>query len=171
MSDATPLFVAQDSVPETEVDTDGFVGEFPDSTPDAPYGYFPDGRPRKRRPKGSGGGSGSPRSTAGRMPAEKQAETAAALLARLNDLIGIGLSAAGMPKAAAELSSNNRQFELMARQSLEADPALCKKILSTGASTGKAGLGMAYLMLGASTYRTMREEYAENHPKELENEE
>jgi hypothetical protein len=56
----------------------------------------------------------------------------------------------------------------MAREALATDPALCKKILSAGATSGKAGLVMAYVMLGATVVPTMRSEYRENHPKELE---
>jgi hypothetical protein len=56
----------------------------------------------------------------------------------------------------------------MARQSLEADPELCRKILSAGATSGKAGLAMAYLILGANTFPAMRKEYRENHPKDIE---
>lgn len=174
MTDATafPVFTSSDDLssdeaPDTvDASTGDFNPEFPGSTPDAPYGFFPDGRARKRRPKGHGG----TRSTVGRMPAnDRQAETAAALLARLNVFVGIALTTAGMPKAAAELASNNVTFESMAREALLSDPALCKKILSAGATSGKAGLVMAYVMLGATTFPAMKEEYRENHPKEILN--
>lgn len=156
-TDVTPN-VADDGAP--------YDPRYPDSTPDAPYGYKPDGTPYKRHHSGHSSRGGSAR---GSMPATaKQAETAAALLARLNSLFGFALIAAGMPESAASLAVNNEQFEQMARNALETDPALCRKILSAGATSGKAGLVMAYAMLGVSTFPDMRREYRTNHPKELE---
>jgi hypothetical protein len=140
-----------------------FDPQYPDSTPEAPYGFKPDGTPYKRHH-----GRGR-QSTTGRMPASgKQAETAAALLARMNTLIGFALITAGMPESAEKLAENNEQFEEMARGALETDPALCRKILSAGATSGKAGLVMAYVVLGATTFPAMKSEYRANHPKELE---
>lgn len=180
MSDATaPVIefgrtqVPQDEPPETNDGTKSVIGHtpfderYPDSTPDAPFGYKPDGTPYKRHHGKHGGKSSG--NAGSRMPAtEKQAATAAALLGRLNALFGITLGLAGMPKAAMELAQNNETFEVMAKEALLTDPVLCRKILSAGATSGKAGLIMAYAMLGASTYPAMRDEYRENHPKELE---
>jgi hypothetical protein len=173
MSDATALVFGTakaplDESPEVEEQNDTghvpFDPAYPDSTRDAPYGYKPDGTPYKRHH-----GKGKRSSGAGNMPAsDKQAATAAALLARLNGLFGIALTVSGMPKAAVTLAANNGDFEVMAKEALLADPVLCRKILSAGATSGKAGLLMAYIMLGASTYPAMRDEYRENHPKELE---
>lgn len=171
MSDAT-VFTVTDIPPDSLDSTTGdFDPEFPGSTPDAPYGFFTEGpnagQPRKRRPKGSGKGT----STVGKMPAtDRQAETAASLLARLNSLVGVCLTFAGMPMSAMELEKNNDQFRAMAKEALLADPQLCKKILSTGATGGKTGLAMAYLMLGVQTFPSMKAEYRENHPKEIDNE-
>jgi tetrahydromethanopterin S-methyltransferase subunit F len=103
------------------------------------------------------------------MPAGKQAEHAAALLASLNGLIGMAFMAAGMPESAATLAANNDKFQSMAQQALSTDPKLCAKILSTGATGGKAGLVMAYVMLGVSVGPSMKAEYRQNHPKEVEN--
>lgn len=156
--DAPPLDGPEEAGP--------FAHLYPDSTPDAPYGRKPDGTPYKRHHGGRGASAGP---SLGRMPASaKQAETAASLLARLNSLFGITLALAGMPNSAAELAKNNEQFEVMAREALSADPELCRKILSAGATSGKAGLVMAYVMLGVSTVPAMRNEYRENHPKELD---
>jgi hypothetical protein len=159
--------IPPDITPSTDppLGNEPFDSRYPDSTPEAPYGYKADGTPYTRHHggKGSRGGSGS------RMPAtEKQAATAAALLARFNMLFGIALNVAGMPESAASLAMNNDQFETMARQALETDPALCRKILSVGATSGKAGLIVAYGMLGVSTFPDMRREYRENHPKAIE---
>lgn len=153
----------------TDTATGPFTDLYPDSTPEAPYGYKSDGTPFKRH-HGAGRRSSGPASSGGRLPAGKQAETAAALLARLNSLMGLGFIAAGMPLAAVKLSENNGQFEAMAREALATDPALCKKILSAGATSGKAGLVMAYVMLGVSVVPAARAEYRENHPKEIADE-
>jgi hypothetical protein len=158
--------IPRDVTPSTDPDDSGpFDPRYPDSTPEAPYGYKPDGTPYTRHHGPRGGNRGS-RSN---MPAtEKQAATAAALLARLNTLFGIAFTAAGMPKSAETLAANNAMFEVMAKEALETDPALCRKILSAGATSGKAGLIMAYVMLGASTFPDMKTEYRANHPKEIE---
>lgn len=120
---------------------------YPGSTADAPYGYKPDGEPYKRRPKGTAGGSSptSPR----RMPAtESQARVAAELLARLNSLVAMSLYASGLPLTSEALNTANDGFREMAYQALLTDPALCRLILGAGATSGKAGLIMAYTMLG-----------------------
>jgi hypothetical protein len=171
---ATPIEFGMGSVPDdppafgTDDAAGGGTGPYsdlyPDSTPEAPYGYKPDGTPYKRH-HGAGRKNGAV--TGSNMPGAKQAATAAALLARMNVLFGIAFTAAGMPESARALADNNSDFESMARDALEADPALCKKILSVGATSGKAGLVMAYVMLGVNTYPAMRAEYRENHPKEI----
>lgn len=145
-----------------------YDARYPDSTKDAPFGYKPDGTPYLRHHGARGGG----KSSGPRMPAtDKQAEMAASLLARLNDLVGLSLTMAGMPMSALTLASNNDRFREAARDALQADPDLCRKILSTGAVGGKAGLVMAYVILIGSTFPDMRKEYREAHPKELETEE
>lgn len=161
--------IPRDVGPSTDPDNtlEPYDPRYPDSTPEAPYGYKPNGEPYKRHHSGHGKTASSGRSS--NMPAtEKQAATAAALLARLNTIFGFALTSAGMPRSAAALAENNDQFETMAKEALETDPALCRKILSAGATSGKAGLIMAYGMLGMGTFSTMKEEYRENHPKELE---
>lgn len=125
--------------------------EFPGSTPEAPYGFKEDGTPYKRRPKGG------KRSTAGkRMPAsDATARAAAGLLARLNTLVAVGLSTAlRLPETGAAILEANERFEVMAFEALQTDPALCKKILGAGATSGKAGLVMAYSMLGVAVIPT-----------------
>ena len=144
----------RDDTPDisSETVTGDYDPEFPGSTPEAPYGYLANGEPRKRRPKGSGkGGNKNPVATGSRTPAsEKQAATAAALLARMNAMLGLGLMAMGLPMTAASLAEANDQFESMAKEALMTDPALCRKILSAGATSGKTALVFAYGMLGAS---------------------
>lgn len=175
MSDATETLTFKTGpVPDEGPLTDEVVAgtvpydpQYPDSTPEAPFGYKKDGTPYTRHHGKRSGGNTSP--GRGSMPAsDRQAATAAALLARLNALFGITLTVAGMPRAAVALAENNETFEVMAKEALLTDPALCRKILSAGATSGKAGLVMAYVMLGASTYPAMRDEYRENHPKEIE---
>jgi hypothetical protein len=162
--------IPRDETPDVEPDgyadsTPGpFIDLYPDSTLEAPYGRKPNGEPYKRHHSGRAPKDGSVNA---RMPG-KQAETAAALLARLNLLFGMSLGLAGMPRAQNELVKNNDTFEVMARDALAADPALCRKILSAGATSGKAGLVMAYTMLGVSIAPTIRDEYRENHPREIE---
>lgn len=169
MTDAPPMDEPPELTEPTTVNPNRGWGEFgdiyPDATPDAPYGYKSDGTPFKRHH----GRGRKQRGEGGRMPATaKQAETAAALLARLNGLFGLALTVAGMPMSAMKLAENNEQFEDMARQALETDPELCRKILSAGATSGKAGLVVAYAMLGVSTFPAMRQEYREAHPKQVE---
>ena len=149
-SDETP--------PVVEEDQGWYDPEYPHSTPEHPYGYFPksDGtpdfdRPRKRRPHGTRKSSGS----GSAMPASpKQATAAAAILARMNGILGMGLMALGMPMTATQLATANAEFESMAAGALSTDPALCRKILSAGASSGKAQLAVAYAMLGAAVAPT-----------------
>lgn len=81
---------------------------------------------------------------------ESQARAAAGLLAKINSMLGIGLMSFGMPMTAETLIKANEDFENMAYEALLNDPALCRKILSAGATSGKAGLVMAYGMLGVS---------------------
>lgn len=125
--------------------------EFPGSTPDAPYGFKPDGTPYKRRPNGAGSGSGK-KAGGGKKTgsSDRSAQTAASLLARMNGLVGISLTVFGMPATAMSLAEANDQFETMAYEALRSDPELCRKILAAGATSGKAGLVMAYGMLGVS---------------------
>ena len=150
-----------DEAPETDnpVSTTGdYDPQYPGSTPDAPYGFKPDGTPYKRRPRGTGGS----KKTVGRMPAtDSMATQAAALLASANNLLGMGLHVFGMPMTSERLQEANKQFEAMAFQALLSDPALCRKILANGAVGGKAMLAMAYLNLGASLYPVARQEFTE----------
>lgn len=144
--------VDSDEAPPTDATsvTGDYDPEFPGSTEEAPYGYFPDGRIRKRRPKGHGKpspvASGSRRSPA----SESQARTAAGLLARMNGLLAMSLGFSGLPTTAESIAESNAQFESMAYEALLTDPALCRKILSAGATSGKTGLIMAYGMLAVS---------------------
>lgn len=151
-SDETSL--PRDEAPVTD-DAPDYDPAYPGSTPDAPYGFKADGTPYKRRPSGPRTSS----SGRGNMPASNsQATQAAALLGRGNMLIAMIAGFAGMPKTAAQITESNSAFEEMARDALLTDPALCRKILSTGSTSGKAGLVLAYAMLGGSLYPTVKEE-------------
>lgn len=126
---------------------------YPHSTEDHPYGYFADkngepdfNRPRKRRPHSRSGG----RSVATSDRADKVAETAAAMLARMNTFAGMALMSFGLPASGEALRDANKVFEEMAYQALQTDPTLARKILSAGATSGRAQLTMAYVMLGGS---------------------
>lgn len=131
-----------------------FNTEYPHSTPEHPYGFFPDtdgnpdfSRPRKRRPhKRRSGGSTGLSST---LASDRQARVAAGLLARLNALLGVGLSVY-LPNTAIELARANKEFEEMAYQALLNDPDLCKRIMAAGTTSGKAQLAMAYALLGGA---------------------
>jgi hypothetical protein len=149
MSDATivpiPNQMIRDEPPLIDGMTLPFNEEFPDSTPEAPYGFFPDGRPRKRKPRASSAGATATGSR--RMPvSESDARAAANLLAMYNKLAGATLSLY-LPVTAAVLDANNDDFAEQAYQSLLTDPALCKSILSSGGVSGKLGLAMAYAIL------------------------
>lgn len=155
MTDAPVLEFRQTTAPTDEtpppddtqpVVTNGdFDPEYPGSTEEAPYGYTPTGRIRKR-PVANKSSAGSGR----RMPAsESSAKSAAGLLARMNEMIAASLTlVVGLPNTGAALIEGNKQFEAMAFEALLTDPALCRKILSAGSTSGKAGLALAYGMLG-----------------------
>jgi len=128
--------------PMNGVTDDSFDPAYPGSTPEAPYGFKDDGTAYKRRP-----GPRGPRKSSGRgnMPAsESQARSAAAMLGQLNNLIGLSLFSFGFPLTAGEIAKGNDMFVEQAYAALLTDPALCRKILSAGAQSGKAALVMAY---------------------------
>src|SRR3954469_24269375 len=138
--------IPADEIPPLDNGTGDYDPQYPGSTEDAPYGFKPDGTPYKRRPKGTGGSNtGGKASNAGRMPASDiQARTAANLLANGNALIGASLAIFGLTQTTEQLAAANEQFKELAYEALLHDPALCKKILSTGATGGKMGLTLAY---------------------------
>lgn len=151
-----------------------FNPEYPHSTEEHPYGYFPDGRggydyskPRKRRPHGKRESTGDI-STSAR--ADKTAKTAASMLARINTFVGLSLFAFGMETSRDALLSGNDTFEDMAYEALLTDPVLARKILSAGATSGKAQLAMAYVMLGGSVapvaYSELKAKRAESNDAE-----
>lgn len=151
-----------DDIPPTDDtgQTGWFNAEYPHSTEEHPYGYFPVSttdaspdynRPRKRRPHGRGKSGGV--ATSDR--ADGSAKTAAAMLARLNSLFSLTLLTVGMPLTREELLKGNEQFEVMAYEALLSDPALARKILSAGATSGKAQLALAYVMLGGTIAPTV----------------
>ena len=135
---------------EPEPASSDFDPEFPGSTPEAPYGYKPDGTPYKRRPNGAGPSTRKSDAAPRLVASNKSAEAAGALLANLNNLVSMAVAVAGMPMTAETMAKNNRQFEAMAVEALRADPALCRKILAAGQDSARAALTMAYLSFGAS---------------------
>lgn len=141
-NDETASDTPQDAVPESVNDYDP---EFPGSTPEAPYGFKADGTPYKRRPN-SGTKLGKPASA----KTGASAANAAALLRSINSMVALSLLAFGMPLTGTTIEQAGNQFESMARDALESDPALAKRILSMGANTGKAQLAMAYITLGVA---------------------
>lgn len=90
------------------------------------------------------------KSSGGTRGADTTARSAAALLARLNSLVGMGLIAYGLPRTAVQIAEANETFQGLAYEALLNDPKLAKKIVSGGATSGKAGLLMAYGMLATS---------------------
>lgn len=168
--------VPPDEKPDPTADSSGdslssdganwFNPDFPYSTEEHPYGYFPDGkggwdfdRPRKNKPRGYGGtGTTSSGGVKGHPASEKSARAAAKLLAQMNLFVGMGISAFGMRMTAQELVDANSQFEEMAFQALLSDPKLCAKIMSAGLSSGRSQLMFAYLALaGALTPVAMQD--------------
>lgn len=129
-----------------------FDPRYPGSTADAPYGFKPNGEPYKRHHSGNGGSKGG--KSVRNMPAsDVQARSAAGVLATANKLLGMALLPI-LPATAVAIVDGNEQFEEMAFQALLSDPALCKKILSAGTSSGKAQLFMAYGAFGMSVAPT-----------------
>lgn len=78
------------------------------------------------------------------------ARTAAGFLGQLNGLIGMGLAMYGLDMTAKTIQTANDQFVEQATVALTNDPKLAKKIVSLGATSGKASLAVAYGMLGAA---------------------
>ena len=148
-----PAPVEPDETPLLE--GEAYNPEYPGSTPDAPYGFKPDGSAYRRRPKGTAKKAGNDK----RMPAsDVAARTAASLLARMNTLVVFSLTAAGLPATGAAIAQGNQDFETMAYEALLTDPALCRKILSAGATSGKTALVMAYGMLTISVIPVAKSE-------------
>jgi len=148
--------ITEDETPTTDSTeaTGWFDPTYPFSTEEHPYGFFPISatnpepdfnRPRKRRPHSRARGERLG-SVASSSRADSTARTAAAMLARMNSLIGMGLVAFGMPLSGEVITDANKVFEDMAYEALQSDPALARKILSAGATSGKAQLTMAYVM-------------------------
>jgi hypothetical protein len=102
--------------------------------------------------RGAATGTVSTRSSSptlgGTAPA--QARAAASMLARLNMLFAMGLNTLGMNITSAQIVTANEEFENLAREALAADPKLARKIIGVGGSSGKAGLTMAYALMGAT---------------------
>lgn len=162
------LPVPDDETPPVENPTGDFDPSYPGSTSEAPYGFRDDGTPYKRH---HGKRGGSPRSSSGKVSTrnETQARTAAALLAQMNLIVVMALQASNLDKTAASIAESNAMFEQMAFNALATDPALCRKILGAGAVSGKAGLIMAYAVLGVSAVPAIRTEIQERKAA-LENE-
>lgn len=171
---------SEDSAPEIDLGTADYNPEYPGSTEEAPYGFFDDGRPRKRKPRGGPeptrlppGWASSKTSTGSNrrvVASETKARQAASVLARGNWLLGIGLNALGMGMTADALDDANKNFEEMAFEALLTDPALCSKILNVGATGGKTALIMAYGMLGASVAPTAYTEMKTKRQERVTNE-
>lgn len=161
-----------DTTPPTVAANGDYDPAYPGSTPDAPYGFKDDGTPYRRRPKGTAGSKSPSKNT----PAtDRMAKTAANLLARGNSLMAMGLMALGLPMTASSMAEANDTFEELAYQALLNDPVLCKKILSAGAVSGKAGLAIAYGSLGMAIapaaineVKAKRREAATNAPEDSE---
>jgi hypothetical protein len=82
--------------------------------------------------------------------APAQARAAASMLARMNLLLAMGLNSLGMNMTSGQIVQANEEFENLAREALAADPKLARKIIGVGGSSGKAGLTMAYALMGAT---------------------
>jgi len=145
----------EDAPPSVSED---FDPEFPGSTEAAPFGFKPNGTPYKRRPNGAGPGTsvGAPKRVTGNS--DTLAKEAAGLLSQVNLLLAMSLTAANLNETALAIAEGNQRFEQMAYESLRADPALCRKILSAGQTSGKAGLVMAYGMLAVGIVPAARGE-------------
>jgi hypothetical protein len=146
--------ITLDESPVAEPSHTDFDPEFPGSTPEAPYGYKEDGTPYKRRH----GKRGKRTVVGGVVSSDKQARTAANMLGQINQIFAMALASGRFPRTAEQIAIGNDQFVEMAYQALLSDPALCRKILSAGTTSGKTGLVMAYGMLALSVTPTVRQD-------------
>lgn len=151
--DVAPSHVDESPTVDSTETTGWFNPEYPHSTEEHPYGFFPDkdgepdfSRPRKRRPHTRSHGG----TVATSARADTTARTAARMLARMNSLVALSLTSLGMPTSGQQIKDANTVFEDMAYEALQTDPSLARKILSAGASSGKAQLTMAYIMLAGT---------------------
>lgn len=171
--DETPESQDEAPVVDSTESTGWFNPEYPHSTEDHPYGFFPMSatdpspdfnRPRKRRPHNRSSSGTASVATSAR--ADSTARTAAKMLSRMNGLVGMGLIALGMPTSGAAIADAQETFEEMAYEALQTDPALARKILSAGATSGKAQLTMAYVMMvgqvAPAAYSEIKERREEN---------
>lgn len=102
---------------------------------------------------------------------EQLAAQAAAVLAKSNSLASLALLAFGMPLTATAIAEHNQQFEQNAYEALLLDPALCKKILSTGGKTAGVALFLAYGQLGMAFIPLAMREVKEKRADALEKKE
>lgn len=122
--------------------------------------------------KKSRGSSAAPRKSSANVSTPALAKQAAAVLAQVNDLVGLGMMTVSfMPQIPFEfpatykaINDNNEAFRVAAEEALSTDPALCRQIVKVGATGGKAALVMAYVTFAmglvpavVSDVRAMRE--------------
>lgn len=127
--------------------------------PEAPYGRTPTGRIRKR-PVGQKGARSQGKPGASN---EKLARQAAKTLVQLHGIVAVPVMLIGLQQTASALTDEDRneQFEEQAYSALLVDPALCRAILSTGGSSAKLALVVAYFMFGAGVAMTAVPEFRE----------
>lgn len=156
--------VERDESPHAELVTGDYDPQYPGSTPNAPYGFKPNGEPYARHHgKRSGNKSASKQSVG-------SAKSAANMLGQMNLLVALSLGAFGLPQTSESIMEANEQFVAMAEQALASDPALCRRILSAGTSSGKAALVMAYASLGMAIYPVATKELKQRKlEREIEN--
>lgn len=133
--------------------------DYPDATPEAPYGYTAGGRIRKRPIGSRSNSSGGP--TGANSRNESLGASAAQLLAQMNSLVGLSLSAFKLVETSDAIDEANKIFEPMAREALANDPKLARRIMSGGVSSSKAQLTLAYVVFGMAIMPSAREELSE----------
>lgn len=162
--------IPQDETPDIEVSSTGdFDPDYPGSTADAPYGFKPNGEPYKRRPNKSGSRASSSGGVTKSPANDSLARSAAGVLSTMNILVGMSVSAFGMTQTSESIVEANKRFEVMAVDALRNDPALCRKILSAGTSSGKAQLVMAYGTLALAVFPAAKNDVQMLRSKDDEN--
>lgn len=156
-----------DVTPETEPEPmpDDPTQLYPDATPEAPLGYLDSGAPRQRARRGSVSGA-APKAKAKRptskpsAASESLARQATALLVQTNNLAAFGVAAVGFTDTAGAIAAGtSADFESMIHGAMLADPALAKRIVGVGGTSGKVSLFLAYGMLAAGVVPVAMLEY------------
>lgn len=102
---------------------------------------------------------------------DKLASMAVDVLCQANALMGMGLMLGKMNKTASALADRDDAFRIQAYEALKTDPALCKMILKSGATSGKVALVISYLLLILSVAPVAVDEFKERRDEKARRDE